>query len=88
MCAADAAVLIGIIDSSQRRESAHIYRCTGGNHELTAFETWCPKAFAGIGHLPDTVMDRSIVLRLERQAPTYRYVCSRRNGAPHRNAET
>ena len=67
--AADAAVLIGIINSSQRRESAHTYRCTGGNHDLTAFETWCPKAFAGISHLPDTVMDRSIVLRLERQAP-------------------
>ncbi len=66
---ADAAVLIGIINSSQRRESAYIYRCTGGDHELTAFETWCPKAFAGISHLPDTVMDRSIVLRLERQAP-------------------
>ena len=67
--AADAAVLIGIINSSQRRESAYIYRCTGGNHDLTTFETWCPKAFAGISHLPDTVMDRSIVLRLERQAP-------------------
>ncbi len=67
--AADAAMLIGIINSSQRRESAYIYRCTGGDHELTAFATWCPKAFAGIGHLPDTVMDRSIVLRLERRAP-------------------
>ena len=66
---ADAAALIGIINSSQRRESAYIYRCTGGDHELTAFATWCPKAFAGIGHLPDTVMDRSVVLRLERQAP-------------------
>ena len=67
--AADAAALIGIINSSQRRESAHIYRCTGGDHELKSFATWCPKAFAGIGHLPDTVMDRSVVLRLERQAP-------------------
>ena len=64
--AADAAALIGIINSSQRRESAHIYRCTGGDHELKSFATWCPKAFAGIGHLPDTVMDRSVVLRLER----------------------
>ena len=66
---ADAEALIGIINSSQRRESAHIIRCTGGNHELTSFRTWCPKALVGIGQLPDTVMDRSIVLRLERQAP-------------------
>ena len=66
--ATDATVLIGIINSSQRRESAYIDRCTS-DHEVISFKTWCPKAFAGIGQLPDTVMDRSIVLRLERQAP-------------------
>ena len=67
--AADAAELLGIVNSSQRRESAHVYRCVGGDHELKPFRTWCPKVFAGIGQLPDTVMDRSVVLRLERQAP-------------------
>ncbi len=65
----DATALTGIINSSQRKESAHIFRCTSGNKEPMSFRTWCPKAFAGIGQLPDTVMDRSIVLRLERQAP-------------------
>ena len=64
--AADAAGLIGIINSSQRRELAYVYRCTGGD-DLTRFGTWCPKAFAGISQLPDTVADRSVVLRLERQ---------------------
>lgn len=63
---ADATDLVGIINSSQRRESAYVYRCTGGD-ETMRFGTWCPKAFAGISHLPDTVMDRSIGLRLERQ---------------------
>ena len=29
--------------------------------------TWCPKAIAGIGKLPDTVVDRSLVLNLERR---------------------
>ena len=67
--AADAAALIGIINSSQRRGAAYIDRCAGGDHEVVSFKTWCPKAFAGIGDLPDTVMDRSVVLRLERQAP-------------------
>ena len=63
---ADATELVGIINSSQRRQSAYVYRCTGGD-DLTRFGTWCPKAFAGISQLPDTVMDRSVVLRLERQ---------------------
>ena len=31
------------------------------------FKTFCPKAFAGIGTLPDTVSDRSIPIRLQRR---------------------
>jgi hypothetical protein len=31
------------------------------------FKTFCPKAFAGIGELPDTVADRSIPIRLQRR---------------------
>lgn len=33
------------------------------------FDTFCPKAIAGIGKLPDTVADRSIPIRLKRKAP-------------------
>ena len=33
------------------------------------FSTFCPKAIAGIGALPDTVMDRSIPIALRRRAP-------------------
>ena len=33
------------------------------------FSTFCPKAIAGIGTLPDTVADRSIPIRLKRAAP-------------------
>ena len=65
----DAQALIGIINSSQRRETAYIDRCASGDHEVLSFKTWCPKAMAGIGDLPKTVLDRSIVLRLERRAP-------------------
>ena len=65
----DAKELIGIINSSQRRETASIYRCGSGDHEVRSFPTWCPKAFAGIGNLPNTVLDRSVVLRLERRPP-------------------
>src|SRR5436190_4993999 len=34
-----------------------------------AFRTFCPKMFAGIGLLPSTVVDRSIVIRLKRALP-------------------
>ena len=33
------------------------------------FSTFCPKAIAGIGKLPDTVADRSVPIRLKRAAP-------------------
>ena len=33
------------------------------------FSVFCPKAFAGIGQLPDTVRDRSISIEMRRRAP-------------------
>ena len=61
--------LRGVVNGSQRRGSAYVLRCVRDNHEPERFGTWCPKAIAGIGALPDTVLDRSIVLRLERRPP-------------------
>lgn len=45
--------------------------CVGQGAQITFkdFSTFCPKAIAGIGHLPDTVEDRSIPIRLRRAAP-------------------
>ncbi len=45
--------------------------CVGQGVQITFkdFSTFCPKAIAGIGHLPDTVEDRSIPIRLRRAAP-------------------
>jgi hypothetical protein len=40
--------------------------CSGQNHEVKAFSTFCPKALASIGTLWDTVESRSISIRLER----------------------
>jgi putative DNA primase/helicase len=34
---------------------------------LGHFSTWCPKAIAAIGHLPDTLADRCIVIRMQRK---------------------
>ena len=61
--------LRGVVNGSQRRSSAYVLRCVGEDYEPRRFVTWCPKAIAGIGELPDTVLDRSIVLRLERRPP-------------------
>ena len=41
----------------------------GANVSFRDFSTFCPKAIAGIGKLPDTVADRAIPIRLKRTAP-------------------
>ena len=42
-------------------------RCVGNSHELQEFHVYCPKAFAGIGRLPATLGDRSIVVLMQRR---------------------
>ncbi|MEQ9491535.1 MAG: DUF3631 domain-containing protein [Alphaproteobacteria bacterium] len=59
--------LRGVINGSQRRSGAWTLRCVGEDNEPRRFATFCPKALVGIGGLPDTVTDRSIVIRLERR---------------------
>jgi hypothetical protein len=46
--------------------------CQGDAHAVVDFHVYCPKALCGIGALPDTVMDRSIVIRLRRRMRTER----------------
>jgi hypothetical protein len=41
----------------------------GANVTYKDFRTYCAKAIAGIGQLPDTVADRSIPIRLQRKRP-------------------
>lgn len=41
---------------------------TGPEHKPTAFPTFAMAALAGIGDLPDTVMDRAVVIRMRRRA--------------------
>lgn len=60
--------LRGIINAGYRR-GATTHRMGGTNNTtLQTFSVYCPKAFAGIGDcLPDTITDRAIPIRLERQ---------------------
>jgi hypothetical protein len=41
----------------------------GRRREVDAFDVFGPKAIAGIGDLPPTVADRSIIIRMKRRAP-------------------
>ena len=59
--------LRGLVNGSQKRSEAQTLRCVGNDFEPRVFKTWCPKAIAGIGCLPDTVVDRALVVRIERR---------------------
>jgi putative DNA primase/helicase len=59
--------LRGILNSGHRKATAYVIRTTGEEHEPRRFTTWTPKAIALIGHLPGTLEDRSIIIRLERK---------------------
>ena len=61
--------LRGVINSGHTRTSAYVIRTTGDTHEPTQFSTWGFKALSGIGALPETIMDRGIVLELRRKLP-------------------
>lgn len=58
-------------------------RCVGEGSKMRVwdFSVFCPKMLAGIGELPDTVRDRSIVVRMKRRAPGERVDRFRRRDA-------
>ena len=62
-----AETLRGVLNTGHRRGGSSSC-CVGQGANITFqdFSTFCPKAIAGIGKLPDTVMDRSISIRLKR----------------------
>jgi putative DNA primase/helicase len=61
--------LRGVINAGHTRHTARVLRCVGEDSEPTIFSTWCPKLVAMIGTPKDTLIDRSIVITLERKAP-------------------
>jgi Protein of unknown function (DUF3631) len=65
-----AEALRGVLNSGYRR-SGKTTVCVGQGAEIgfKDFSTFCPKAIAGIGKLPDTVADRAVPIRLSRRAP-------------------
>jgi hypothetical protein len=62
-----AEALRGVLNTGYRRGGcASLCVGQGANMTWQDFSTFCPKAIAGIGRLPDTVADRSIPVRLKR----------------------
>jgi hypothetical protein len=87
--------LRGILNTGHR-PSGRSTVCVGQGASLSYrdFSTYCPKAIAGIGELPDTVADRAIAIRLKRRAPNerterfrHRIVASTAEGLGHDLAE-
>ena len=56
----------GMLDQGHRRHG-RVPRFLGD--KVTEFNVYCPKVFAGIGTLPDTLSRRSIPISLKRRAP-------------------
>ena len=60
--------LRGLLNAGHRRGGCAL-RCDGESNEVRAFNVYAPAVLCGIGALPGTLHDRSIVIRLERAKP-------------------
>lgn len=60
--------LRGILNSGHSI-GATVPRCAPPTHEVQHFPVFCAVAMAGLGDLPDTLMSRSVVIRMRRRAP-------------------
>ncbi|MFC5723514.1 DUF3631 domain-containing protein [Streptomyces gamaensis] len=67
--AGDNEELRGFLNAGHRR-SGVTYRCIGdgGNQTVQPFPSYTAVAVAGLGSLPDTILTRSIVIRMRRRA--------------------
>ncbi|WNI16233.1 DUF3631 domain-containing protein [Actinacidiphila sp. ITFR-21] len=62
--------LRAFINAGHRR-GAPTWRCVGdgSNQTPTEFPSYCALAMAGLGSLPDTILSRSVIIRMRRRAP-------------------
>jgi hypothetical protein len=62
------------IVNAGHRKSATVGRVemNGTSAKLTRFPVYAPAAVAGIGTLPDTILDRAVIIRMRRRAPDER----------------
>ena len=60
--------LRGLLNAGHRR-GAKALRCEGDNYDIRAFNAFAPVVLAGIGSLPGTLHDRSLLVPLVRAKP-------------------
>ncbi|WP_326598073.1 DUF3631 domain-containing protein [Streptomyces sp. NBC_01803] len=62
--------LRGFLNAGHRRGRL-MYRCVGdgANQTVQGFPSYCAVAMAGLGSLPDTILTRSVIIRMRRRAP-------------------
>ncbi|WP_329313727.1 DUF3631 domain-containing protein [Streptomyces sp. NBC_01262] len=65
--AGDNEELRGFLNAGHRRTGV-TYRCVGDSQTVTPFPSYTAVAVAGLGSLPDTILDRSIIIRMRRRA--------------------
>ncbi|MER6503216.1 DUF3631 domain-containing protein [Streptomyces sp. NPDC001455] len=67
--AGDNEQLRGFLNAGHRRGRL-MYRCVGdgANQTVQGFPSYCAVAMAGLGSLPDTILTRSVIIRMRRRA--------------------
>jgi hypothetical protein len=60
--------LRGLLNAGHRRGGT-VYRCEGDDHGVRGFDVFAPAVLCGLGQLPGTLFDRSIVIQLDRARP-------------------
>ncbi|MEH6374593.1 DUF3631 domain-containing protein [Streptomyces sp. KLMMK] len=62
--------LRGFLNAGHRRGRL-MYRCVGdgANQTVQGFPSYCAVAMAGLGSLPDTILTRSVIIRMRKRAP-------------------
>ncbi|MFG3474207.1 DUF3631 domain-containing protein [Streptomyces sp. NPDC047980] len=84
--AGDKEDLRGLLNAGHQRNRP-AWRISGPEHKPTAFPTFAMAALAGIGDLPDTIMDRAVVLRMQKRKPGEKVAPFRsRHSVPELNA--
>ena len=62
-----AEALRGLLNAGNDRTSSRVLRCVGEDKDVVSYDAFGAKVLAGIGHIPDTMEDRSVVVELRRK---------------------
>ena len=62
--------LLSLVNASYTRKTAQVPRCAPETNDVEMFSVWGPKVICGIGKLPPTTEDRSIIIKLIKKKNT------------------